>query len=140
MSGVTHARLAATEEAAIWSGDTRAAWETATSWLPEPVHVMRRTTMSSLRKRRLRSILDRDTPSAEKIVLRSPTRAYQTDNASRTDPHVTNHTPRSKRAVTKLRSQPFHAHLTKNQPISVVPHFLSSKQGELLVDGVTLEN
>ena len=34
-------------------------------------------------------MLDRDTPPAETIVLRYPTRAYQTDNASKLDPHAT---------------------------------------------------
>jgi hypothetical protein len=36
------------------------------------------------------SHLDRDTPPAETIMLRYPARAYQTANASRTDPHATN--------------------------------------------------
>ena len=70
----------------------KTAWATAHhAWLrrqrfEQPI--LREAPMSN-RPRRSRSILDRDTPPAEHIVLRYPERAYQTDNAWRTDPHIT---------------------------------------------------
>src|SRR6056297_3315038 len=60
-------------------------------------------------------MLDRDTPPAENSVLRYATRAYQTDNASRTDPHATT-APNPARAVTRTESQPFRAHLRDINP------------------------
>ena len=62
--------------------------------------------------------LDPRTARAESPVLRSPTRAYQTDDASITDPLAASYAVRQQRRCPRRRSgtPPHHAHLTMRPP------------------------
>src|SRR4051812_24421505 len=62
--------------------------------------------------------LDPRTARVESPVLRSPTRAYQTDNASITDTLAASYAVRQQRRCPRRRSRtpPHHAHLTMRPP------------------------